>query len=167
MTGVLDGYAADIREKRAQFIERNCEINQEFAFAHPEVKTRINRIYNSSFPGSVLWDLSSKNSQMIMNSWSVAVRHMWGLPHNAHRYLIEMLGGTHAKTMLMSRFIKFIQSIKKSPKKAVQFLFEKVRKNVNTVTGRNMDFVERVTGKSELAKIHIKEVMKEVKYCDS
>ena len=74
MTGVLDGYAADIREKRAQFIERNCEINQEFAFAHPEVKTRINRIYNSSFPGSVLWDLSSKNSQMIMNSWSVAVR---------------------------------------------------------------------------------------------
>ena len=140
---------------------------KKFAFAHPEVKTRINRIYNSSFPGSVLWDLSSKNSQMIMNSWSVAVRHMWGLPHNAHRYLIEMLGGTHAKTMLMSRFIKFIQSIKKSPKKAVQFLFEKVRKNVNTVTGRNMAFVERVTGKSELEKINIKEVMKNVKYCES
>ena len=115
----------------------------------------------------MLWDLSSKNSQMIMNSWSVAVRHMWGLPHNAHRYLIEMLGGTHVKTMLMSRFIKFIQSIKKSPKKAVQFLFEKVRKNVNTVTGRNMAFVERVTGKSELEKINIQEVMKNVKHCES
>ena len=120
VTGILDGYSQDIKEKRAQFIERNCEINQEFSFAHPEVKTRINRIYNSSFPGSVLWDLSSPNAQMIINSWSVSVRHMWGLPYNAHKYLIETLSGTHASTMLMCRFVKFIQGIKKSPKQAVQ-----------------------------------------------
>jgi hypothetical protein len=100
MTGVLDGYATDVREKRAQFIERNCDLNQEFSSAHPEVKNRINRIYNSSFPGSVLWDLTAHNTKMIINTWSVAVRHMWGLPFNAHKYLIEKLSGTHARTML-------------------------------------------------------------------
>ena len=76
VTGILDGYSQDVREKRAQYIERNCEINQEFSFAHPEVKTKINGIYNSSFPGSVLWDLSSPSTQMIFNTWSVSVRHM-------------------------------------------------------------------------------------------
>ena len=166
VTGILDGYSQDIKEKRAQFIERNCEINQEFSFAHPEVKTRINRIYNSSFPGSVLWDLSSPNAQMIINSWSVSVRHMWGLPYNAHKYLIETLSGTHASTMLMCRFVKFIQGIKKSPKQAVQFLYEKIKKNVNTVTGRNVAFVLKATGYNEIEHIKTQEVMKRVKFCD-
>ena len=53
LTGLMNGFSDDIREKRARFIERNCELNQEFSCAHPEVKSRINRIYNSSFPGSV------------------------------------------------------------------------------------------------------------------
>jgi hypothetical protein len=166
VTGIMDGYSQDVKEKRAQFIERNCEINQEFSFAHPEVKTRINRIYNSSFPGSVLWDLSSPNAKMIINSWSVSVRHMWGLPYNAHKYLIETLSGTHASTMLMCRFVKFIQGIKKSPKQAVQFLYEKIKKNVNTVTGRNVAFVLKATGYNEIEHIKTQEVMKRVKFCD-
>ena len=166
LTGLLDGYSVDIREKRAQFIERNCEINQEFSFAHPEVKTRINRICNSSFPGSVLWDMSSPNTQMIINSWSVAVRHMWGLPYSAHRYLIEQLSGTHASTMLICRYIKFIHSIRKSLKLAVQFLYQKIKKNVNTVTGRNIAFVLQATGYDEVEEINVSEVKKRIKFCD-
>ena len=48
-TGLLDGYSADVGEKRAQFIGRNCDLNQEFDYAHPGVKIEITRIYNSSF----------------------------------------------------------------------------------------------------------------------
>ena len=84
LTGQMNGFSDDIREKRARFIERNCELNQEFSFAHPAVKSNINRIYNSSFPGSVLWDMSLPISEMIVNTWSVAVKHMWGLPYGAH-----------------------------------------------------------------------------------
>ena len=167
VTGILDGYSQDAREKRAQYIERNCEINQEFSFAHPEVKTKINGIYNSSFPGSVLWDLSSPSTQMIFNTWSVSVRHMWGLPYNAHRYLIEMLSGTHASTMLICRFAKFVQGIKKSPKLAVQFLYEKIKTNVNTVTGRNVAFVLKATGYKQIEDINTKEVKERVKFAGS
>ena len=105
LTNIPDGYQQDVRVKRACFIERNCDLNQEFPMAHPEVKCKMNRIYNSSFPGSVLWDLTAPYTAQIINSWSVSVWQMWDLPRNSHRNFIESLGGTHAKVMLMSRYI--------------------------------------------------------------
>ena len=88
-----DGLCKDAKSKRAMYIERNIEINQEFPSAHPEVRCKINRIYDSSFPGSVLYDLTSTPVSQLINSWSVSVRHMWELPVQAHRCLIEPLGG--------------------------------------------------------------------------
>ena len=49
----------------------------------------------------------------LKNSWLVAIRHMWELPVNSHRYLTEELGGIYAKSMLYSRFIYFLQSIRR------------------------------------------------------
>ena len=80
VTGIPDCFSKDAKQKRARYIERNVEIIQEFPFAHPEVKCKMNNIYNSSFPGSVLYDLSSDSVSQLVNSWSVSVRQMWGLP---------------------------------------------------------------------------------------
>lgn len=137
----MDRFNSDCTEKRARYIERNCELNQEFKHAHPEVKCNINRIYNSSFPGSVLWDFSSDNFKQIVNSWSTSVRIMWDVPYMTHRYMVEPLGGEHALTMIISRYIKFIKTLKKSPKIAVQYLIEKVSRNCNTLTGKNIHFI--------------------------
>ena len=41
----------DMNEKRAQCIQRNNELMQEFAFADCVTKTKINSIYNSHFHG--------------------------------------------------------------------------------------------------------------------
>ena len=73
ITSIPDGLSRDCKQKRARYIERNCELNQEFYPAHPDVKCKINRIFNSSFPGSVLWDLTSGNFHQLVNSWSVSV----------------------------------------------------------------------------------------------
>ena len=43
-------FALVLEEKRVMFIEKNCEILQEFPTAHPDVKCKINRMYKSSFP---------------------------------------------------------------------------------------------------------------------
>ena len=137
----MDRFNSDCTEKRARYIEKNCELNQEFKHAHPEVKCTINRIYNSSFPGSVLWDFSSDNFKQIVNSWSTSVRIMWDVPYMTHRYMVEPLGGEHALTMIISRYIKFIKTLKKSPKIAVQYLIEKVSRNCNTLTGKNIHFI--------------------------
>ena len=65
------------------YIERNCELLQEFPMAHPEIKCKVNGIYNCSFPGSILWDLTAQYMTQLINSWSVYVRHMWELPVNS------------------------------------------------------------------------------------
>ena len=45
-TNVFDGLKSDILEKGSRFIERSCELHQEFFLSHPEVKSNLNQIYN-------------------------------------------------------------------------------------------------------------------------
>ena len=78
---------------------------------------------------------------------------MWDLPYNSHRYLIEELSGMHAQTMPICRFTNFIQSIKKSPKQAVQFLYQKVKRNLDTVTGKNIRYVVENSGVEDIEDI--------------
>ena len=52
-----DGMSSDILMKRVSFIQKNCEIQQEFFFAHPNTKLHIIQIYNCHFTGSPIWDL--------------------------------------------------------------------------------------------------------------
>ena len=138
ITGDMNGLQSDILIKRAIYIGRNSELLQEFYFAHPELLCKINKIYNSSFPGSVLWDFTSRNFNMLINSWSVSVRYMWGLPLQTHKFFIEPLGGTHAKSMIYSRFVQFMQSIRKGKKSAPYYLLEKIKDDTNTITGKNI-----------------------------
>ena len=164
ITNSVDGLCQDVKIKRAMFIERNCEILQEFPFAHPAVKCKINKVYNSSFPGSVLWDLTSRNVEMLINSWSVATRFMWDLPWNSHRYLMEELGGTHAKCMLYTRYVTFMQSISKHKKFPVQFLFQLTRSNLMSVTGRNIRKILDDTGQDDILRINVNELKRKIKF---
>ena len=92
---------------------------------------------------------------------------MWDLPYNSHRYLIEELSGMHAKTMIICRFINFVQSIKKSPKQAVQFLYQKVKENLNTLTGRNIRYVEEASGVEGIEDMKTSQLKKTLKFCES
>ena len=166
ITNMLDGYSRDCKQKRAMYIGRNCELLQEFHHAHPEVKCRINRIYNTSFPGSVLWDYRSEMFNQIVNSWSVSIRHMWELPHSTTRHLIEPLGGQHVYTMILARYVKFIQSISKSSKLAVRYLLQKVMNNYNTQTGNNIRFILNKVGAEDIMKVKVEDV-KKVKFCEN
>ena len=68
ITSIPDGFSKDAKQKRARYIEKNCELMQEFPTAHPEVKCKMNLIYNSSYPGSVLYDLTSTSVDQLVNS---------------------------------------------------------------------------------------------------
>ena len=46
----------DMNQKKAKYINRNCEINQELHFTEMETKLLVNDLYNSSCFGSVPWD---------------------------------------------------------------------------------------------------------------
>ena len=85
----IDGMKKDLMIKRAKFIERNMELNQEFYFAHPESKVQVNQIYNSHFSGSSLWNLFSNEAEMLEKTWNVSIRQMFNLPRETHKFFIE------------------------------------------------------------------------------
>ena len=109
----IDGMKSDMMIKRAEYINKNNDILQEFSFSHPATKIQINSIYNSHFTGSCLWDLFCKEAVMIENTWNVSMRLMLDIPRETHRYLIEPLSGTsHVKSILVKRFLTFLEQIR-------------------------------------------------------
>ena len=102
---------------------------------------------------------------MLINSCSVATRHMCDLPRKSHRYLLEELGGTHAKCMLYSRYVTFMQCISKHEKFPVKFLFQLTRSNLMSVTGRNIRKILDETGQEDIVNINVAELKKSLKFC--
>ena len=84
LSNKVNGMGQDIRKKRAAFISKNNELNQEFWFSHPSTKVSINLIYNFHFTGSPTWDLFCKDAKMLKNTWNTAVRIMYDLPLPTH-----------------------------------------------------------------------------------
>ena len=68
--------------------------------------------------------------------------------------------------MIICRFVKFVEFIKKSSKRAVQFLYQKVKTNLNTVSGRDVQFVVETTGSRNIEDIEINQVKKTMKFCE-
>ena len=150
----INGLKKDILIKRANFINKNNEIIQEFHFSHPETKIKINNIYNSHFTGSCLWNLFGRESVMVENSWNVSMRLMLDLPRETHRYLIEPLSNTqHIRKTLISRFLKFLQQIRYSCKAATKFLLASIVQDTRSTTGSNLRNILLQTNKSSIYEL--------------
>ena len=54
-----DRIKKDTLVKRAEYIQKNNDLTQEFFFAHPDSKFEINMIFNSHFSGSSMWNIFS------------------------------------------------------------------------------------------------------------
>ena len=113
----------DCTLKRGIIIGKVNSLQQEFSFCDSKTKIRIFNIYVTSFYGSGLWDIFSKEVDRIFKSWNVAIRIALDVPATTHRYLIEHLSGSlHPRTMLSSRYVKFVNSMLMSSKPEVAFL---------------------------------------------
>ena len=156
----------DVKEKRAKYIGKNNEIIQEFYFAHPKTKVRINSIWNSHFSGSVLWNLFSPESEQLYGTYNQSVKIMFGLPRSAHRFFIEPLTGTaHLKKVLIRRFLSFVDSIKNSKKIALKNLFKVVKNDCRSVTGRNLNMIRNLVGKDSVENL-VPMDSDSIKYCE-
>ena len=152
----------DVVTKRGSYIQKNCELNQEFSFAHPRTKILLNNIYNCHFTGSPLWDLFSKEVGSFEKTWNVSVRKMLDLPLATHRYLIEPVSETfHLRRILMNRFISFLHQIERSGKVATKQLLGVIYRNTQSVTGSNIRHILRLTGRRhwrEVRKVDVENI---------
>ena len=158
---VMDGLKQDMKEKRARYISRNNEILQEFGFAHPRTKFTINKIWNSHFSGQVLWDLFSREAEMIENTWNVSFRLMFNLTRNCHKFMIEPLSQTeHIKKTFIRRFLSFVDKIKSSKKVALKNVFHAVKNDCQSVTGSNLRNIMLLVGKTSIGDLCVDDTSK-------
>ena len=132
--------------KNAKYVSKNIELNQEFNFAAEETKLVVNDIYNSSWYGSVLWDLFCPGAVKLESSWNRSIKIMLDLPQPTHRGLIEPISGKpHLKRVLLKRFLLMIEQIRKSKKPHLQMLLRLCEKNTNSTTGKNLRNIMLIT----------------------
>lgn len=139
ITDELNNTSQDLLEKRAQYIAKNNELMQEFYYACPATKTKVNNIFNTHFYGAPLWDLFSPAFQNLEKSWNTSQRIMFALPRTTHRYLIEPLSGRpHIVRSIWKRFLKFTRNIAQSRKTVLRNAFKTVQHDCRSITGRNL-----------------------------
>ena len=157
----VDMITQDTKEKRAHYIQRNNELMQEFAFAHSSTKTKINAIFNSHFTGSVLWDLGHPETEKVYNTWNTSIRKMFRLNMRTHRYFIEPLSQVqHIKIALMKRFLKFTNALSCCPKNTARNLFNTIKHDCRSITGRNLRQIMLFCGRAQVSETTIKDVTK-------
>ena len=96
----MDGNQLDIKIKAAKYIDKNNTINQEFYFAHPSTRLKVNTIYNSHFTGSQLWILGCREIEKLHSTYNKSIKIMFELPL-----------ATHLIKLLVKRFLSFIEKI--------------------------------------------------------
>ena len=132
------------------------ELTQEFHFAHPLTKVRMNNIFNSYFYGSVLWDLFGIEALRMEKSWNVSQRIMLGIPRNSHRCFIEPLSDTkHIMFSLFKRFLKYIGNIESSSKSVIRRMLRTVRCDCRSNTGRNLRKLMRISGNMGIDELNL------------
>ena len=115
------------------------ELCQEFHYATPSTKIKINNCFNSSFYGSQLWDLFSIEAERLEKSWNISQRILLDIHRNTHRYFVEPLSGTqHIQTSLHRRFIKFIDKINYSNKPVMRYMLSLINRDCRSTTGKNL-----------------------------
>ena len=155
----IDGMAHDIIAKRGKYVAKNNELNQEFQHCHPDTKFQLNEIYNSSFYSSPLWDLFSRESNMLENSWNTSFRIMYNLSYKTHRYFVQSISGKmHIKKVLLKRFLGFLSQIKKSRKKLPAKLLKIIECDTRSTTGSNLRKIMLLLGKYSIEGISIKDL---------
>ena len=134
-SGLMDN---DLCEKRAIFIDRCMNLNQELYSYPPKIRLKMCKIYNTHFTGSALWNFSSKYFTQLCNSWNVNARVMFDIPQNTHCWIVEELTECHARQMIFARYINFIRALANNKRASIRALFKTVSMSVQSITGSNI-----------------------------
>ena len=121
------------------FIGKVNSLMQEFHFASPQVLMKLLNSYACNIYGSNTWDLFSQDCKRLCNSYNVAVRNIFGLPRQTHRYLLECVSDTtHLYVQLLSRYVTFCKSLLSNDAFQVRFLARLSVHDMRTTLGKTM-----------------------------
>ena len=96
---------------------------EEFFKISSNVASKLFYSYCCSFYGCQLWDLSSNSIEDIYVAWQKAIRRIFNLPCNTHRYLLPFVAGSsHIRVNLVNRFNNFFNALMSCDNKIIELL---------------------------------------------
>ena len=98
------------------------------------------RVYAGHHHGSMLWDLGSEIVGQYCRVWNTAVKLTYAVPRSTHTYLVE----------LMSRYVKFLDSLLNNKSSEVQFLVKTALSDVRSTTSKNLLLIQQESGLNPL-----------------
>ena len=140
--------------KKARYVAKNIELNQEFYFASEISKLKINDVYNFSWYGSVLYNLYCTEYIKLESSYNRSIKMMLDLPYGTHRSLIEPISERrHLRKTFARRFLGMINNIRKSKKPILRCLLSEIERDVRPTSGRNLRMIMLQTKNLTLVKL--------------
>ena len=118
-------YDSDIQLKRGNFYRSVNGLCYKFkgTLLNSDVASRLFQTYCCSFYGSQAWNLSSSSFELICTAWNKAVRIIFNLPYNTHRYLLPFIVQTsHIRYQLVERFRTFFATCMSSENLLINML---------------------------------------------
>ena len=135
--------------KRAKFIQSAVETKEMFKWAAPAEVLKVTKIHCTAFYGSSLWDLGGDKAMQVYKAWNTTVKLAWGCPQWTRTYLMQQVlccGHTSARVDILCRYVKFFHSLRRSASKEVQVLSRLFARDVQSVTGKNLDYIAESSG---------------------
>ena len=119
----------------------------------------INEVYNSSWFGSVLYNLYGVEAVKLESSYNRSIKIMMNLPFGTHRGLIEPLSGRrHLRKTFSNRFLGVIDKIRKSKKQILRTLLSEIEWDVRSTTGQNLRMLMLETKKCDISEVQLSDL---------
>ena len=93
-------------------------------------------------------DLAGEKTNQVFRAWSTSVKLAWGCPQQTRTYCC---GFNSARVDILSRFVKFFNSLRQSASYEVQVLARLVARDVQSVNGKNLSLIGEITNLNPLA----------------
>ena len=111
------------------------------------------RVYAGHHYGSMLWDLESEIVGQYCRVWNTAVKLTYTVPRSTHTYLVEHLLAVNflpVKSELMSRYVKFLDSLLNNKSSEVQFLVKTALSDV-----RRLPLLVKLLGRRRVMEVDL------------
>ena len=135
----------DCKEKRAQFIDKSAQIRETFGFAHAMEKVTATEKYCTNIHGSVLWDLTSTEDQMVFRAWKTGIKISWNIPRSTHSYFVQEVLTTGVQSLeqrILRNTAGFFQSLIDCPSSEVAVFSAR---DIRSSLGKNLQRIRDLT----------------------
>ena len=136
--GDLINFSSAIRDIK---VRSNC-IRREFSYLDTNSKIKLFNAQCTSFYGSNLIDISSKQLDELDKSWRISVRYLLGLNTRTHCELLPGIMNTmSARDQICSRMIFFFRNGIKHDHDHISFFFKNSIYDTHSYFGRNINIL--------------------------